>query len=199
MNIVAILNILSFFFPLLWLAIILVFYFKTRELNFGLIKYGILTVLALYFLQGSYLTAATYNAWKLDPVGHLLLPPSTPINYFLGYAYFNFWRIVIINIFMGAIWAGFLFLIKRFTRERVLDNSDIALGFFTAMVVGWPKIFAYFVVFFWLLILKATANSLIFKNKNNLTIASSIVFSALIVAGFSNLIMRIPFFDNFKL
>lgn len=199
MNFINILNILFFYFPLLWLVVILFSWFKTREFNFKLIKYGILIVFALYVLQGSYYTIATYNAWKMDPMSRYLLPPASPINYFAGYAYFNFWRAFAINFLTGIIWAGFLFLIKKYSGERILDKNDVWLGFFTATIVGWPKIFAYFVLAFGLLILKGIINIVILKNKNNLAIASSIAISALVVAGFSNFIMKLPFFDNFKL
>lgn len=199
MNAVSVLNILFFSLPLFFLAAILVSWFKTRELNFKLIKYGILTVLALYILQGSYLTIATYDAWKLDPMSRYLLPPASPASYFLGYAYFHFWREAVIGVLMGGVWAGFLFLIKKYSSERILEKNDIVFGFFTAMIVGWPKIFAYFALAFGLLVLKGIANIVIFKNQSKIAIASSIALSALVVAGFSDFIMKLPFFDNFKL
>lgn len=199
MNIVSILNILTFAVPLLWLAVILVYWFKNQSLDFKLIKYGILTVIALYILQGSYLTIATYNAWKLDPTSRYLLPPHQSISYFANYAYFHFWRKAVISILMGGIWAGFLFIIKKYSGGRILDKGDVVLGFFTAMVVGWPKIFAYLAIVFGLMALKGIANNFIFKDKNPIMAASSLALGALIAAGFSDFFMKIPFFDNLKL
>lgn len=198
MQILSILNILSFFVPIAWLAVILAHWFKNHELSFKLIKYGILTMVALYILQGSYFTIATYNAWKTDPVSRYLLPPHNSV-YFYGYAYFHFWREAVASFLTGAVWAIFLFLIKKYSGERILDKNDIALGFFTAMIVGWPKIFAYLAVAFGILAIKGIVNIAILKNKSNVAIASSIALSALAVAGFGNFIMKLPFFDNLKL
>ncbi|MBU4338350.1 hypothetical protein KKD57_02215 [Patescibacteria group bacterium] len=198
MNIPAILNLLSFYLPLLWLFIILANYFKTHELNFKLIKYGIFVAIALFAITGAYSTIATYNAWKLDPFSRYLLPPHNPA-YFYGYAYFNFWREAVVSFLAGAVWAGFLFLVKKYSGGRILDKNDVALGFFTAMIVGWPKIFAYFAIAFGLLILKGIINAVVLKDKNNIAIASSLALSALVVAGFSNFIMKLSFFDNWKL
>lgn len=198
MQILSLLNLLNFFSPLLWLAIILVSWFKKRELDLKLIKYGIWTVLALFILQGAYLTIATYNVWKLDPVSRYLLPPHNT-TYFFGYAYFNFWRIAVVSILTATVWAVFLFLINRYSGGRFMEKSDIYLAFFTAMIVGWPKIFAYFALAFALMIIKGIINAIILKEKNSIAITSSIAFSALIVAGFGNFLMKLPFFDNIKL
>lgn len=199
MQIISILSILSFYVPIIWLAVILAYWFRKHELNFKLIKCGILAMVVLYILQASYYTIATYSAWKADPVSQYFLPPHQSISYFANYAYFRFWRPDVISLIVGAVWASFLFLVKKFTGERILEKSDIALGFFTATIVGWPKIFAYFVLAFGLLILRGIVNIVIYKDKSNLAIASSIAFSALVVAGFSDLIMKISFFENFRL
>lgn len=198
MQILSILNILSFFIPIAWLAAILAFWFKNHELNFKLVKYGILTAMALFILEGAYGTIATYNAWKLDPISRYLLPPHQTW-YFYAYAYFHFWRADLINFLAGTVWAIFLFLIYKYSAGRILDKNDVALGFFTALIVGWPKIFAYLALAFGLLAVKGIINTIILKNQNNLAIASSIALSALVVAGFGNFIMRLSFFDNWRL
>jgi len=198
MDIISILNILTFLVPLIWLALILAYRLKNHEVNLRLIKYGIFSVVALAVLQGAYSTIATYNAWKLDRISRYLLPPYNA-TYFYGYAYFHFWRGAVASFLVGAACAVLLFALYKYSSGRILDKSEIALGFFTAFVVGWPKIFAYFTLVFVLLILKGVINVFVLKNKSNLQIASSIALSALAVAGFSNFIMRLPFFDNFKL
>ncbi|MDP3057804.1 MAG: hypothetical protein Q8N37_04820 [bacterium] len=198
MNIANILNILIFAVPLFWLGVILVSWFKTRELDLKLIKRGVLIVIALFILQGAYLTIATYNAWKLDPMSRYLLPPHNTW-YFASYAYFHFWRPEVVNLFVGTIWAGFLFLINKFSQERFFEKSDIYLAFFTAFVVGWPKFFAYLAIAFGLLTLKGIINAIILKDKSRLALTTSIALSALVVAGFGNLIMKLQFFDNLKL
>lgn len=195
---IKILNTLNFVLPLFWLVLILIRWFKKRELNSRFIKYGILSVIALFILQGAYLTIATYNAWKPDPISRYLLPPYNT-TYFFKYAYFLFWRAGFINIMTGLAWAGFLYAVNRYSNGRILEKSDVALGFFTAMIAGWPKIFAYFALAFGLLILKGIYSAVILKNKNNIAITSSIAISALIVAGFGNFIMKLPFFSDIKL
>lgn len=198
MEFVSILNILNFTVPLLWLAVISAHWLKNREINAKLLKYGILTVMALFILEGACGTIATYNAWKLDPISRYLLPPHQAW-YFYTYAYFHFWRADLVNFLAGTAWAIFLFLIYKYSAGRILDKNDVALGFFTALIVGWPKIFAYLALAFGLLAAKGIINAVILKNQNNLAIASSIALSALVVAGFGNFIMRMPFFDNLKL
>ncbi len=198
MQVLSILNILSFFIPIAWLAVILVFWIKTREINFKLIKYGIFIVIALFAITGAYSTIATYYAWKAEPVSRYLLPPHQDW-YFFNYAFFHFWRADIINFLTGLGWAVFLFVIYKYSSGRILDKGEVYLGFLTAMIVGWPKIFAYLAIAFGILAVRGIANFMILKNKGNLAIASSIAFSALIVAGFGNFIMKLPFFDNWKL
>lgn len=198
MNIADILNILSFYVPIAWLAVILIYWNKKQEFNYRLIKYGILAMIALFVVQGVYFTFATYNVWKTDSISRYLLPPHNSA-YFFGYAYYHFWRAGVVSLLMGLAWSGFLFFVRRYLGERVLDKTDIALGFFTAMVVGWPKIFAYLALAFGLLVLRGIINAVVLKDKSGIAIASSIALSALVIAGFSNFIMQLSFFNNWRL
>lgn len=198
MQILQILNIISFLLPLFWLVVILFGWFKNNEINIRFIKFGIISVLAINFLLSAYLTIATYDVWKNDPVSRYLLPQYSG-NYFYGYAYFHFWREMVVNIVIGIIWAGFLYLIKKYSNKRVLDKKDILLGFFTAMIVGWPKVFAYLALMFGLLALKSISQIMVYKRSNRVALTSSMALGALIAAGFGNFIMHIGFFDNIRL
>lgn len=197
MQVLVLSDALNFLFPLFWLAIILAHWFKTKKVSVKLIKYGIFIAIILYILNGFYVTVATYDAWKADPVSRYLLPPHEK-TYFYQYAYFHFWRFGIINLFIGAAWAAFLVILNKYSNGRFFEKSDIYLAFFTAYVVGWPKIFAYLAVTFGLMILKGVISAMR-KDEKKFRITASIAFSAMLVIGFGRLVMEIPFFDNFKL
>lgn len=181
MQIFDILNFLNFFLPLFWLAGILIYWLKHRQIKIWWVKYGILVIFALYIVWGAYATVANYNLWKAHPVSRYLLPPYQA-TYIYEYSFFHFWLPNSVNIAMSLIWAATLFILYKYSRGRFLGKEEIYLGLFTALLVGWPKFIIYLMLFFGMLLLCQLAGNFIFKNKSPVQVTHSLVVSAVIIA-----------------
>jgi len=183
MQIFEILNFLNFFLPLFWLAGILVYWAKYQEIKIWWIKYGVIVMLALYIVWGLYTSYANYNLWKIDPISRYLLPPHNA-SYIYEYSFFHYWLPNIINVAVSLVWAMALLGLYKYSKGRLLDKEDIWLGFFTALIVGWPKFIIYLVLVFGVLLVRQVIGNFILKNKNPIIISQSLIFSALILAIF---------------
>lgn len=198
MQILSLLSIFNFILPLVWLGAILIYWAKNSEVNLKWVKCGILTVIALFVMSGAYSTVATYNLWKNDPVSRYLLPLYSGA-YFYQYAFFHFWRSYAIILSIGLIWVGVLWLLYKYSRGRILGKTEIALGFFTALIAGWPNFIAYLGIIFGLMLIQGAINIFILKNKNSVAIAGSMILSAFIVAGWGDFFVKMPFLENLKI
>lgn len=198
MQILSVLNILNFLLPLLWLAVILTHWLKKGEVKLKWVKWGILTTILFLAIEAFYNTIITYNVWKNDPISRYLLPPYDSA-YLYQYAFFHYWRAGAINLFIGALWAGFIFVLSKYSGGRFADKTDVLLGFFTAFIVGWPKIFIYLFLALGFLIIKSIVGNFVFKDKAPVAITEGLIIGGLIVAGLSQFFIKMAFFDNLKL
>jgi len=175
-----ILNNLKIYLPLLILLFILIHKIKTNELKIVWIKYGIISIVTILFSISSYLTIATYSLWRTDQFSKFLLPPYHA-TYFYGYAFSNFWLSFFIIIIVSVFWTAFLFLVKKYSRNRLLDKNEVYLGLFTALAVGFPNFIPYVFILLILFLLQHIINFVILKNKNPIIITHSMIISAIIV------------------
>ncbi len=183
MQIFEILNFLNFFLPLFWLAGILVYWLKRREIKIWWIRYGIAIMLAFFAVWGAYSTVATYNLWKAHPISRYLLPPHQAA-YFFEYSFYHYWLPNIISLAISLVWATALFILYKYSKGRFLDKEEVWLGFFTALIAGWPKFIVYLVLVFGLLLVRQIIGNFILKNKSPIPLFHSLIASALILALF---------------
>jgi len=183
MQVFDVLNFLNFFLPLFWLAGVLIYWLKRKEIKIWWIEYGTIIILALFIVWGAYSTVATFNLWKAHPISHYLLPPYQA-TYFFEYSFYHYWLANIVNIIVAIAWAIVLLVLYKYSKGRFLGKEEIWLGFFTALIVGWPKFIVYLALVFSLLLARQLMGNFILKNKNPIPISHSLIAGALILALF---------------
>ncbi len=184
MQVFDILNFLNFFLPLFWLAGILIYWAKHKQIKIWWIKYGLLVIAAFYIVWGAYFTAATYNLWKIHPISRYLLPPHQAA-YFYEYSFYHYWLPNLANLIAGVAWLVILYVLYKYSRGRFLDKEEIWLGFFTALAVGWPKFIIYLALFFGLMLARQIIDVMIFKKNKPFQVAPYLIVGAIaaLIAG----------------
>jgi hypothetical protein len=188
MDILSLLYLAKIYLPLSILIIILFFHIASNDKKNKFIKYGILLTAAILFSTSSYSTIATYNLWKEDPFSKFLLP-SYDASYFYGYAFSHFWKSFIIILIISFFWAAFLSFLKKYYRDRLLDKSEIYLGFFTALAVGFPNFIIYIFILFAIFLFHQLIQNIILKKSQPIAISPSMIISAIIVILYGNNIL----------
>lgn len=166
--------------PLLWLVFILVYWLKKREVKIKWIKSGILAILVLFAVWGIYASWTTYNLWKNDPISRYLLPPYQGFTYIFQYTFYHFWLSGLVNLLVGLFWVIVLFLLSRYSKGRFLDKTDVWLGFFTALVAGWPGFIFYLFAVFGLFLTHQLIANFVYKTSEPIPITPYFVTGALI-------------------
>lgn len=180
MNILNILNLLTFALPLLLLAAVLIYWLKKGEIKLRWVNTGIFSMLAVFVVTGAYYTIATYGLWASDPFSQYLLPPHTSISYFLRYSFFHFWLNYAIIIMLSLAWAFTLWAINKLSKRNFLDKTDIYLAFLASLAAGWPNFVFLLVIFFGLMLFCQIINIVIFKKNEPLEVAPYLIVGALI-------------------
>lgn len=115
--------------------------------------------LGFFVLYALALTVGQYLIWKSDPfsVSFLTAPLTvtqiplvgmfpgifgTPLGYFTYYVWSRFWLPELVTILVSWLFFRFLRILERYN-PRFFGEGETALGFLTALAVGWPG----FVVF----------------------------------------------------
>jgi hypothetical protein len=155
---------------------------KNGSIGTKWIGLGSFFIISIFVATGYFLTSATFEAWKNDPISRLLLPPLEP-TYFYQYSFFRFWLTSVFDIGMSSAWAFFLLLLYSYSKKRFMDEKEIYLGFFTTLVVGWPNFIIYLFILFGLLAAKQIMNRLIFHKNELVRLAPYMMLSSLVVLG----------------
>ncbi len=103
------------------------------------VGFGILAVLGVRLIKTGLEFYGQYHLWLNDALSKHLLPPYSPISYFLGYGWLRFAKD---EVFAVAVAAGLFFaivLLNRFFRGRFFYEEEPYLACLGALVVGWPN------------------------------------------------------------
>jgi len=119
---------------------------------------------------GIFLSVAQYSAWNNSGFGKYLLPPHTPISYFIQYILTNILSVMILGLVMALVNALIVGLIGK-VRPQVLDQSDIVITLLCSMLILWPA-----GIFLLPLTLAITAIQILFS-KEPITITFALVVS----------------------
>ncbi|MEK9168447.1 MAG: hypothetical protein AAB698_01470 [Patescibacteria group bacterium] len=137
------------------------YYSRKDKLKFLINK---LIAAALFFsaILAIIKTINQYYVWSGNELSRLLLPPYQSINYFIFYAFSRFWLGALISVAVSFLFYLFLkFLEKR--QSRFFIEGETALGFLTALLVGWPNFVIFLPLVFVSTILIAIYRQLILK------------------------------------
>ncbi len=178
------LKIANFLVSFIWLTAILFYYLKYKDIKLKWVRSGIAITLLLFLITGAYCAFATYNLWKTDPVSRYLLPPYQEMSYFYKYSFFHFGLLNTITIAISLGWASFLFVLNKYSKERFLDRKEIWLGFFTALIAGWPGFIVYLILSCAILLAIQLVNVFILRNENKVIISYTVILSSLAVLFF---------------
>lgn len=104
-----------------------------------LLGLGILFLLAVRLIKTGLEFYGTYYLWLASAPSRYLLPPHTPLSYFLGYGWQRFLKD---DVFAFAVAAGLflaIVLLNRFFEERFFYQEEPYLAVLGALAVGWPN------------------------------------------------------------
>ena len=101
---------------------------------------GILTALCLYISWNQ------YTAWKLHAPG--LIPPHTPISYFISYVGFRVWAPYVISGLCALLWWLVMRLLNKKYEERFFYKDEFICASLALLLVGYPAILLYIIAFF---------------------------------------------------
>lgn len=138
------------------------FYYSQKDKFKFLINKLIAAALFFSAILAIIKTINQYYVWSGNELSRLLLPPHQSIKYFIFYAFSRFWLGVLIGAAVSFLFYLFLkFLEKR--QSRFFIKGETALGFLTALLVGWPNFVIFLPLVFVSTILIAIYRQLILK------------------------------------
>ncbi len=98
-----------------------------------------------------YSSLQQYRAWNIGAPG--LLPPHTPITYFLYYVGFRIWAPHIISLVVAFLWWGSMKLLNKKYNERFFYHDEFLSAPLALFLVGYPGVLVYILAFFCVFIL----------------------------------------------
>ncbi|HDM31973.1 MAG TPA: hypothetical protein ENG32_01220 [bacterium] len=127
------------FLPLVISLLILSFFFKrgSKEIlraSFLIYLLGIFLSIGISLLQAS----LTYFLWERNSLSHLLLPPFTPISYFLSYVFFHFFRPMLFNLSLSLLLLALLKIFNKIFRGRLFFEEEIYFASFAVLASPFP-------------------------------------------------------------
>lgn len=169
----------------LLLGLAIISYFLNYRIK---IKYLIIGALSVFISYSGILTWLQYEAWEHNELARYLLPPYQSMKYFISYAWLHFWLGAIFSIGLALIFFLIIFLVKK-VRKDFFRKNDIELGFFLALIVGWPN-FIFFLPLAFALTLLIAIYFKIFKKQDYSSIALPFLIAAVIVFIFGDNIVN---------
>jgi len=168
-----------------WTLALLYDYQKNKKINLLLLRSGIIVLMSVFILTAYLSTSLQFQAWKNDPMSQYLLPPHSPIAYFYNYAIYRFWLPYALDIMISIAWAFYLLLLCKYSNRRFLDEKEACMGFFTALIVGWPNFIIYIFLLFGLVVLRQIFNYYVLRKKELISITPYMAISAILVVSLS--------------
>jgi hypothetical protein len=189
------------FLPLVYIAI-------TAGLIFGLrkkqtkrfIKPAVIFVLVFIVLKIVLLFFGQYYIWSTGDASQGLLPPHTPISYFIGYCLYHYAWPVLAAILVGLVFIVLAKILNKSFDQRFFEEDEPWHIIYGLVIVGHP---------FWIFYIFAVMACAVFIYLFNLifkrmkfgqvfSLYSLWIPAAFIVMLFSDWIMKIPFIQSLQ-
>ncbi|MFA5069875.1 MAG: hypothetical protein WC528_01200 [Patescibacteria group bacterium] len=139
-------------------------YVKYKEIKRQAVIFAFLIFLVLFTLSIFLPAWQTYKSFAASDLNRYYLPPYS--NY-----YYQILQRQLTNYFshiLAALIAGLIFwLVKRLTHGLVIDQSDVGLLAFGALVAGWPNLLIFFGLVFLLVIITGLVQLAVIKERSN--------------------------------
>ena len=111
----------------------------------------LLTIVGIMELALVYVSLRQYYTWSSHASG--LLPPYTPLSYFIGYIATHLWLPYVISALLAFIWwAGMRFLNARH-ENRFFYEDEFVFAPLALFLVGYPGALLFIVLFLLLYVL----------------------------------------------
>lgn len=122
---------------LLALIILQIFYrpFIEKKINLFLIAIPILIAGV-----GLYYSTSQYLLWQSVEPSKYLLPPYTPISYFIRYSMVRFFAPHIISLIFAVVFFAVARFMNKRTEERFFEREEISLASIALFLSGFPGI-----------------------------------------------------------
>ncbi len=124
----------------------------------------LISVIAFLFL-GSYLSYQQYNLWKAGPLSKFYLPPYQGINYFVSYAFTNYFFKTLIALVVSIIGLVGTRILNKKHGERFFEPAEYYLFACGILLVGQPWWTLYAVLVFAAALLVAVGYLLVSRKK----------------------------------
>lgn len=114
-----------------------------------IIRSALLLGIILIVAHGVILSLLQYQVWKEgDGFAVFLLPPHTPISYFLGYVWMHFGKEILSSIFAALALLFTMSVANRFSGNRFFYREEPWLAAFGTLVAPWPAGFLVMMIVF---------------------------------------------------
>ena len=130
------------FLPLIFFSIIFLRQIHSMDF-FKLLKLFFILYLILIFVNSLSLTLFQYQAFATSPISRHLLPPETPIGYFLGYGFQHFIKEPLLRILGAFTLLIALFAFNKLFHERFFYKEEPLLAAFGFSSLLWPNGFLF--------------------------------------------------------
>ncbi len=100
--------------------------------------------IVVIFGIGAYYSYLQYNLWNSLPETQGLLPPVTPIAYYLRYILYRFFITHIISLVFATVFYFLAKFINRRKDERFFEKEELNLAFVSLFLSGFPGVFFVF-------------------------------------------------------
>ncbi|HRY76627.1 MAG TPA: hypothetical protein P5524_00460 [Candidatus Paceibacterota bacterium] len=108
--------------------------FKSKNL----LRPAVIVVLILQTVKVGLLVFGQYYVWSHNPLSQGLLPPHTPLSYFIGYVGYRFVWPFALSLFIALLFYFVAKIINRRFQNRLFHEDEPGLIFYGIIVVGHP-------------------------------------------------------------
>ena len=134
-----------FIFTVGYLLLLIALQIFAKEFLARHIKFFTLIPIIVVFAIAGYNTFLQYRLWDSVPFSKNLLPPVTPITYFLRYSFYHFFISNIVSLVFATV---FYFLAKFLNKrkdERFFEKEELNFAFIALFLSGFPGVLFVFV------------------------------------------------------
>ena len=112
---------------------------KRKLVQEKILKIVFFSFVGVVIVRSFILTFLNYWLWSQQLITQWLLPPHSPISYFLKYSWQHYWFESLMTIFLAFIVFWGIYLFNRKFEENLFYNEERYLAGLGILVTGWPS------------------------------------------------------------
>lgn len=128
---------------ILTILILLFWFFKKTILNIRILKKLIIFFVVLLIVFAFLNTIFTFYLWSKNPLSKNLLPPKTPLSYFLRYSFEHYFFKPIVNIFFAFLFFKGMIKLNQKYENTFFYEEEPYLAFLGILITSWPNCLIY--------------------------------------------------------